>query len=147
MEVMTFVWLGVICASLIVEAVNAGTLVSIWFSAGAVVPLGMSFVDNSSTVYIVSQILVFGVVTALCIVFLRKIAIKYLYNNKDSKTNLDLVVGKKVKISKKYENIPYVKFNGIEYSVLEENEEILEIEDSVEIIKFEGNKIIVKKVK
>ena len=147
MEVMTFVWLGVICASLIVEAVNAGTLVSIWFFAGAVVPLGMSFVDNSSTVYIVSQILVFGVVTALCIVFLRKIAIKYLYNNKDSKTNLDLVVGKKIKISKKYENIPYVKFNGIEYSVFEENEENLEIEDSVEIIKFEGNKIIVKKVK
>ena len=147
MEVMTFVWLGVICASLIVEAVNAGTLVSIWFAAGAVIPLGMSFLDNSSTGYIIAQILIFGIVTALCMFYLRKIAKKFLYNNKDDKTNLDLVLGKKMKISKKYENTPYVKFNGIEYSVLEENEEALEIDDTVEIIKFEGNKIIAKKIK
>ena len=78
--------------------------------------------------------------------FLRKIAKKFLYNNKDDKTNLELVVGKKMKISNKYQETPYVKFNGIEYSVIEENEQELEINDVVELIKFDGNKIIVKKV-
>lgn len=146
MEIMTYVWLGVICACLIVEAANAGSLVSIWFSIGAVIPLCMSFVNNSSTVYIIAQILVFGVVSALCMLFLRKIAKKFLYNNKDGKTNLELVVGKKMKISNKYQETPYVKFNGIEYSVIEENEQELEINDIVELIKFDGNKIIVKKV-
>ena len=147
MELMTYIWLGVICASLLLEAVNAGSLVCIWFTLGGLASLAMSFVDNSSVMYIVSQFLVFGIVSALCILFLRKIALKYLYKNKDDKTNLDLFVGKKMKITKKYENTPYVKFNGIEYSVVEEQEENLEIDDTIEIVKFEGNKIIAKKIK
>ena len=147
MELMTYIWLGVICTSLLLEASNAGSLVCIWFTIGGLVALAMSFVNTSSVMYIVTQVLVFGIVSALCLIFLRKVALKYLYKNKDDKTNLDLVVGKKMKISKKYENTPYVKFNGIEYSVIEEQEEILEIDDTIEVVKFEGNKIIAKKVK
>ena len=47
------------------------------------------------------------------------------------------------------DNITYIKFNGIEYSaVLENDDEIndLELGDKVEIIRFEGNGAIVKKV-
>ena len=146
---MLYIWLAVLCVGLLIESLNAGTLITIWFSAGAVVPLVMSFWGITTPAYITAQIIIFGVVTTLCLVFLRKIAKKTLFKNSKDKTNLDLYVGKKYTISNKYNNITYIKFNGIEYSaVLENDDEVndLQLGDKVEIIRFEGNKAIVKKV-
>lgn len=144
---MLYIWLGVLCVGLLVEALNAGTLVSIWISAGAVIPLIMSCWGITSAAYITAQIVIFGVVTSLCMIFLRKIAKKVLFKNSQDKTNLDLYVGKKFTISNKYNNVTYIKFNGVEYSAnLEGDDEIndLEIGDKVEIVRFQGNKAIVK---
>lgn len=146
---MLYIWLAVLCVGLLVESLNAGTLISIWFSAGAIIPLIMSFWGITSPIYITIQFVIFGIVTLLCLIFLRKIAKKVLYKNSKDKTNLDLYVGKKYTISNKYDNVTYIKFNGIEYSaVLENDDEIndLELGDRIEIIRFEGNKAIVKKV-
>lgn len=146
---MMYVWLAVLCVGLVVESINAGTLITIWFSVGAVVPLIMSFWGITTSGYITTQVIVFGVVTTLCLVFLRKIAKKLLYKNSKDKTNLDLYIGKKYTITNKYGNVTYIKFNGIEYSaILENDDEVndLEMNDKVEIIRFEGNKAIVKKV-
>lgn len=146
---MLYIWLGVLCVGLLIEALQAGTLVSVWFSAGAVIPLVMSCWNINTPGYITAQVVVFGVVTALCLIFLRKIAKKILFKNSKDKTNLDLYIGKKYTISAKYGNVTYIKFNGIEYSaVLENDDEVndLEIGNKVEIIRFEGNKAIVKKV-
>ena len=145
---MLYIWLAVLCAGLVVEALQAGTLVSIWVSIGAIIPLIMSFWGITSPEYITIQVVVFGVVTALCMIFIRKIAKKMLFKNSKDKTNLDLYVGKKFTISNKYGNVTYIKFNGIEYSaVLEYDDEVndLEIGDKVRIVRFEGNKAIVKK--
>ena len=146
---MLYIWLAVLCVGLLIEAVNAGTLITIWFSAGAVVPLIMSFWGITTPAYITAQVIIFGVVTTLCLVFLRRIAKKFLFKNSKGKTNLDLYVGKKYTITNKYENFTYIKFNGIEYSVMLENDDEindLQLGDKVEIIRFEGNKAIVKKV-
>ncbi len=146
---MLYIWLTVLCVGLLIESLNAGTLITIWFSAGAVVPLIMSFWGITSPAYITAQVIIFGVVTSLCLVFLRKIAKKTLFKNSKDKTNLDLYVGKKYTISNKYNNVTYIKFNGIEYSaVLENDDEVndLKLGDMVEIIRFQGNKAIVKKV-
>lgn len=146
---MMYIWLAVLCGGLLVEAVNAGTLVTIWFSAGAVIPLIMSFWGITSPIYITIQVVIFGVVTTLSLIFLRKIAKKLLFRKNENKTNLDLYVGKKFTITNKYGNVTYIKFNGIEYSAfLEGDDEVndLQIGDKVEIIRFEGNKAIVKRV-
>ena len=146
---MVYIWLAVLCAGLLIEAINAGTLITIWFSVGAVVPLIMSFFGITSVLYISIQVAIFGVVTLLCLIFLRKVAKRTLFKNSKDKTNLDLYVGKKYTITNKYGNVTYIKFNGIEYSaILENDDEVndLEIGDKVEIIRFEGNKAIVKKV-
>ena len=146
---MLYIWLAILCVSLIVEALQSGTLVSIWVSAGSVIPLIMSCWGITSPGYIVAQIIVFGVVTALCLIFVRKIAKRLLFKNSDSKTNLDLYIGKKFTITNKYDNRTYIKFNGIEYSaVLENDDEVndLELGNKVQIIRFEGNKAIVKKI-
>ena len=147
---MLYIWLAIVCVGLIVEAINAGTLITIWFSVGAFIPLIMSFWGITTPSYITVQVIIFGLVTVLSLVFLRKIAKKFLFKNSKDKTNLDLYIGKKFTITAKYGNVTYIKFNGIEYSAyLENDDEIndLEIGDKVEIIRFEGNKAIVKKEK
>ena len=147
---MLYIWLAVLCVGLLVESLNAGNLVTIWFSAGAVVPMIMSFWGKTSVGFIAAEIIIFGVVTALCMIFLRRISKKVLFRNTDDKTNLDLYIGKKFTISNKYNNVTYIKFNGIEYSAyLENDDEIndLEMGDRVEILRFKGNKAVVKKVK
>ena len=146
---MLYIWLAILCVGLLIESLNAGTLITIWFSAGAIIPLVMSFWGISTPGYITVQVVIFGVVTALCLIFLRNIAKKTLFKNSKDKTNLDMYVGKKFTISNKYENTTYIKFNGIEYSaVLENDDEIndLVLGDKVEIMRFQGNKAIVKKV-
>lgn len=144
---MLYIWLGVLCVGLLVEALNAGTLVTIWFSVGAIVPLVMSCFGVTHPAYTTAQIIIFGVVTSLCMIFLRKIAKKLLFKNSKDKTNLDLYIGKKYSIINKYGNITYIKINGIEYSAyLEGDDEIndLEIGDKIQIVRFQGNKAIVK---
>ena len=146
---MLYIWLAVFCLGLLVESINAGTLVSIWVSVGAVIPMIMSFWGITSSTYITVQIIIFGLVTSLCLIFLRRIAQRVLFRNKKDKTNLDLHIGKKYVISNKHGNMTYIRFNGIEYSVvLENDDEIndLELGDKVEIIRFQGNKAIVKRV-
>ena len=146
---MVYIWLTVVCVGLFIESLNAGTLITIWFSAGAVVPLIMSFWNITTPQYITVQVIIFGLVTALCLIFLRNITKKVLFKNAKDKTNLDLYIGKKYTVSNKYENVAYIKFNGIEYSaIIEQDDEIndLELGDKVEILRFEGNKAIVKKV-
>lgn len=146
---MLYIWLAVLCVGLLVEALQAGTLVSIWVSVGAIIPLIMSFWGITTPAYITVQVVIFGLVTTLCLIYLRKIAKKWLLKNSKDKTNLDLYVGKKYTITNKYENVTYIKFNGIEYSAyLEGDDEIndLQLGDKVEILRFEGNRAIVKKV-
>ncbi len=140
---MLYIWLAVICVGLLVEVLEAGTLVSIWFSLGAIIPFFMSFYRVDSAWYIALQVGVFGVVTLLSLIFLRKVAKKTLFRNTKEKTNLDAIVGKKLKIVSHSGEVFYAKLNDIEYRVVCEDE--LQVGDKVEVVKLEGNKLIVKK--
>ena len=140
---MLYIWLAVICVGLLVEVLEAGTLVSIWFSLGAVIPFFMSFYRVDYAWYIALQVGIFGVVTLLSLIFLRKIAKKTLFKNSKEKTNLDAIVGKKLKIVSQSGEVFYAKLNDIEYRVVCEDE--LKVGDKVEVLKLDGNKLIVKK--
>ena len=143
---MMYIWLAIICIGLVVEFIDAGTLVSVWVSVGAVIPLLMSLAEINTVWYITLQVVVFAVVTVLCIVFIRRLCKKFLFKNTTEKTNLDVWIGKTVKIKSVEKDIMLVKINDIEYRAVLENEEVLEKGAEVEIVKFSGNKIIVKKV-
>ena len=146
---MIYVWLGILCAGLLIESINAGTLVTIWFAVGAIIPLIMSFWGITTPLYLTTQVIIFGLVTALCLVFLRGITKKVLFKNTKDKTNLDLYIGRKYTILRKVDNFTYIRFNGIEYAAfIEGDDEIndLEVGDKVQIVKFKGNKAMVKKI-
>lgn len=141
---MQYLWLAVIILCVIVEFIDAGTLVSIWFSVGAVIPCFMGFYQTTNPWYISSQFIIFGIISTVCLVFLRKIAKKLLFKNSKETTNLDALVGKNVKVLSCEENGSTIKLNGIVYSAITENEKDLNVGDVVEIVKFSGNKVIVK---
>lgn len=143
---MIYIWLAIIAAGLLLEAVEAGTLVTIWFSVGAVVPLIMSFFGINEVWYIILQAIIFGIVTILCLVFLRKIARKTLLKNSKETTNLDIFIGKRFKISRVDDELKYIKLNGVEFRVVDDDGEEMKLGDLVEVLKVRGNKIVVNKI-
>ncbi len=142
---MLYIWLAVICIGLIIEALQTGTLVSIWFSAGAVIPFVMSFWRTDAVWYITLQILVFGIITSLLLIFIRKIAKKVLFGKNQATTNLDSMINKKVKVSQINEDIIYVKVNDVEYRAVGLDADDLKIGEYVVIKKLDGNKVIIDK--
>lgn len=144
---MLYIWLAIICVGLVIEFLDAGSLVSVWVSVGAIVPLLMSIWKNNAVWYITLQVIVFGVITLLCMVFLRRICKRLLFKNTNEKTNMEAIIGKKVKIKSVANEVMYVKVNDVEYRAVAENEdESFEVGAEVEIVKISGNKIIIKKI-
>jgi len=136
-----YIWLGVTVVSLIVEFVTF-ELVSVWMSVGAIVAMILAACKVGYEI----QIVVMVVVSLSCILGLRKITLKWLTRNNE-KTNIDSVLGKKVKLLTKIsqDEMGTVKLNGITYSALTNNGEEIEANEYVIIEKIEGNKLIVKK--
>ena len=144
MEVMFWVWLGVIAVTLIIEIVTL-ELVSIWFTIGAVIPFILSAIGG---IRIEIQISVFVVVSALLILFLRKVAQKVLFKNMNEKTNTDSIVGKKFKLLEKtdLENNGSLKINGVVWTAVSEDGNLIEEGTLVEVIRLDGNKLVVRKL-
>lgn len=147
MGVMFWVWLGVIVVSTVIELATF-SLTSIWFTFGGIVALLLSLIKGMPWAV---QIIVFVAVSSLLLVFLRKLALKFMYKHKaeDDKTNLNTIIGSKVRMLTKadFENMGTVKVNGIVWSVKpKNNDEVLEVDELVEIVQISGNKIIAKKI-
>lgn len=146
---MLYIWLAVIVIGVIIEMLDAASLVTIWFSVGAIVPFAMSFYRTDNPYYIGAQIIMFGVVTLLSLIFLRKLAKDKLFKNMNEKTNLDLHLGKKLKVLEVVDdgNMARVKLNDVTYNAIDEDNKIFVENEIVEVVRFQGNKIVVKKLK
>ena len=144
MEIMFWVWLGVIALTLIIELCTM-ELVSIWFTLGAIIPFILSAIGG---IYIELQIAIFVVVSALLIIFVRKYAKRLLLKNMNEKTNLDSIVGKHFRVVEEttFEKNGTVKINDVVWSIMGENQETIEKGSIIEVLRVEGNKLIVKKV-
>ena len=133
------VWIGLMIVFLIVEAVTV-SMVSVWFAGGSVA----AWIAYALGAPLWAQILVFLVVTVACVLLLRKAALK-LVKPKETKTNLDRIVGERVKILEVLENGDgLVKINDVEWKVKPENGNLIS-GDMVTVCRVEGVKLIVKK--
>ncbi len=143
MSVLFWIWLAVIVVTAVVEMLTM-EVVSIWFTFGAIIPFILS---ATNVVGWEIQIIVFVVVSAVLILSLRKITKKFLLRNSNEKTNLDSIIGKKYRLIDRtdFENNGTVKVNGVVWSVLSDNGEAIESGEIVQIVKIDGNKLIVKK--
>ncbi len=141
---MSIIWLALIVVFLIVEIATVG-LTSIWLAGGALAALVVELLGLG----IVWQIAAFLIVTFILLYFTRPWAQKYL-NAKSVKTNYESLVGQKVKMTERVDNLSQTGtaiVNGQEWTVRsEEDKEVLEPGDCGEVLRVEGVKLIVKKV-
>lgn len=139
-----WIWICIIVGTLVLEVITMD-VVSIWFTIGAIVPLILSATNACGWEI---QVILFIVISAVLILSLRKITMKFLFKNSNEKTNLDAVVGKKYRMLDRtdFETLGSIKINGVVWSVEGENQETIEKDELVEVVKVSGNKLKVKKV-
>lgn len=140
---MIWVWLAVVAVSLIVEFVS-WDLTSIWFAISGLISLILSAIDGICWEV---QLAVFIVISALLLIFVRKICRKFLLRNANTKTNVDAYVGKRAKLLKAIgsdEDYGEIKFNGVIWQAKSETDEQIEAGAEIEVVRVEGNKMIVK---
>lgn len=144
MNVMFWVWLAVIIVTAILEFATM-EIVSIWFTLGAIVPLILS---ATNAVRWEIQIVIFVVISALLIVSLRSVTKKFLLKNSDGKTNIDALIGQKYRMLSRtdFENVGSVKVNDVIWSAIGVDQQTIEKDEIVEIVRVKGNKLIVKKL-
>ena len=143
-EYMWAIWLGVFVISIIIEATTT-ELVSIFFAFGSVVTLIISFIPGVSWWI---QLIIFVAISGASLIGLRPLMHKFL-NKEKRQTNVDELIGKKISmIDENNDGCYEAKINGIIWRVININEEEkLKLEDKVEIVSINGNKLVVRKVK
>jgi len=140
---MIWVWLLVFVIAVVVEAVTE-ELVSIWFAAGAIITIPISY---AAPFWV--EIVVFAVISVVALIFTRPI-IKKMMDRTVRKTNSDDFIGKRVKVIKSIDKFDggEIKLNGIVYTAIlrEEDEETIETDSIVEVVALKGNRVVVKKI-
>ena len=135
-------WILAIVVFLILEA-SASALISIWFAGGALAALIAAMCGVSVPV----QLLVFLTVSVVCVILLRRVALK-TFGNKKEKTNLDRIIGQEVLITRTVDNTARegaASINDVEWKVKSENGEIIPAGETAKVTDIEGVKLIIKK--
>jgi len=143
---MIWIWLAVVSISLIVEFITMD-LTSIWFSLAGLIALILSAIGGVAWEI---QLIVFIILSALLIVFVRKIAKQVLSKSKeDTKTNVDSLVGKRTKLLSPIttDEKGTISINGVVWNVISNNGEEIEEGKVVEVTEVSGNKLIVRKLR
>lgn len=141
---MGWIWVSVIVLAVIIELLT-DQLISIWFVPGAMVATILDFCNQK----IITQVIVFLVISIVGIILGKTLLQKYLPNTKDTKTNIDAIIGEKCVVNEKIDNLAgcgQVKVNGQIWSArsVDENE-VFEAGEVLVIVAIEGVKLICKK--
>ena len=141
---MGWIWVSVIVLAVIIELLT-DQLISIWFVPGAMVATILDFCNQR----IITQVIVFLVISIVGIILGKTLLQKYLPNTKDTKTNIDAIIGEKCVVNEKIDNLAgcgQVKVNGQIWSArsVDENE-VFEAGEVLVIVAIEGVKLICKK--
>lgn len=136
-------WLLAAVVLAVVEIITLG-LTTIWFALGAFA----AFLTAICGASVPLQIVVFILVSIVSLLLVRPLSMKYL-NSKISKTNIDAVVGRKVKVTTKIDNtseVGTVMMDGTTWNARSVNDdENIEVGETVIIQRVEGNKLFVNK--
>ena len=96
---MTLIWLIAFVVFLVIEGIVPG-LVSIWFAAGALVALILSFMVDAVWL----QVLVFFVVSLVLLLLTRPLAKRYI-NARTTPTNADRIIGMDCVVTEEIDNL------------------------------------------
>lgn len=142
MEYIGWAWLIIIAACVIIEASTMG-LTTIWFAIGALVAWLIYLTGLNLQV----QIVVFLIVSIVCLIFTRPIAVEKLKVGK-AKTNLDSLIGEIAKVEttiNNFNNEGFVKLKGQIWSARSVDDEVIEKNEPVVVKEIKGVKLLVKR--
>ncbi len=138
----TIIWLGIFVILVILE-IGTMALTTIWFAGGALV----AFIASLFHIEVLTQIIIFLIVSFVLLLCTRPIAIKYI-NKGHVKTNVDSLVGEQAKVTEQINNINdtgVVVLNGLEWTARTQKQGIIiPVNAIVTIEKIEGVKLIVR---
>ncbi len=141
---MIFVWIAVIIAAVVLEALTA-SLVSIWFIPAGVVACFLALFDASYTV----QIIVFLAISLVCAVFSRTVFKRFFSKDvENTKTDIDTIIGEKCVVTEKIDNVVglgQVKVKGTYWSARSVEGKGYDVGEILTVIAIEGVKLICKK--
>lgn len=141
MELVAIIWLGLLIAFLIMEAVCAIHLVSIWFAAGTLAALVVYMLHGALWL----QVTVFAVVSAALLIALWPLTKKYI-TPKLTATNIDSIPGSVAMVTAAIDNVQaqgQVKLNGMEWTARSSSGDPIEAGTKVRIDRIEGVKVFV----
>ena len=138
-----WIWILIFVLTLMIEVATAGTLVSIWFSIGALIAYGAYLIGLDLAL----QVIIFLVISIGAILAIRPIASRYFRGNTVA-TNADRIIGQKAVLTKAITPKHWGELNvyGVVWSAVDKDNNYLEVGTEVLVIAIEGAKLIVKKV-
>ncbi len=143
MSIWFWIYLGILILSIIIE-VSTTDLTSFWFAIGALVAMIVAIFNVPWW----GLLIIFSVISTLCIIFLRPI-VKKKFENATIPTNADVAIGKIVMVQSSItpNQLGEIKYEGIIWSALCEDPTLtIPVGSKVEIIRIEGNKMVVKNI-
>ncbi len=141
--VYPYVWIAVFVILVLIEVFTA-ELTTIWFAGGALIAFVLSLFSGIS---IWIQLTVFIVVSVVLLLCTRPALIRLMEKRK-LKTNVEPIPGKTAIVEEKIDNLNStgsVEINGLSWTARSENnDEIISVGSTVEVLRVEGVKVIVK---
>ncbi len=142
MEMMPFVWVGIMVFLLIVEALTAG-LTTIWFAGGALAAAVAAWLGAG----LVFQVLLFLGVSLVLLFFTRPVAMK-LMNRHVQKTNVNSLPGMRALVTSDIDNLSQkgqVRINDVEWTARSRRDDKpIPAGTVVTILEVRGVKLIVE---
>ena len=138
---MLYVWIAVLIAAVVVEALT-NDFVAIWFFPAAVVSMILSLFETSPWL----QLVLFLVIGLALVVATRPLCRKFL-TTKQEKTNVDAIVGKVCIVTEEIRNIDEmgeVKVGGLRWSARAADNRIIPVGEQVTVKEIQGVKLIVE---
>ena len=138
------IWLGLLILFGIGEAVTVG-LTSIWFAAGALAALVATLLGGPLWL----QVVLFIVISALCMLAIRPIAQKY-FNSQVEPTNADRIIGQEAIVTEAIHNLQAtgaVRIGGMVWSARSEDDSLIPAGKLVKVLRIEGVKVYVEEIK
>lgn len=139
---ITMMWTIILVVAVVVEAMTVD-LVSIWFGIGAIAAL----IGDAFGLSQLLQVILFAVISMVCIVMTRPLAKKYLRGN-TIRTNSDRVIGKHCLVTETItaDKKGEVKVMGTLWMAASLDNETIEIGEYAEVVSIEGAHVVVKKI-
>ncbi len=141
---LTIMWFIAVIAFIIIESLTY-QLVSVWFAFGAIGAL-IAAVAGAG---IYAQLIVFALITALFLLFLRPMSLKFV-KNKTFKTNVDSIISENVLITEEVDNDAgkgQGKVNGLVWTVRSEDGSKIPKGEVTEAVRVDGVKLTVRRKK